>query len=76
MFAFHQSDRTADAVLCRLRARAGREQVQQDAPERAPPNLLDDLVGAQQKCFRNCQAERLGGFKIDDKLEDGRLLDR
>ena len=45
------------------------------APEQTAP-LFDHLVGAQQERLRDRQAERLGGRKIDDKLESGRLLNR
>src|SRR5579863_7083515 len=38
--------------------------------------LLDDLVGAGEDRLRDSEAERLGGFQIDDKLECGRLLHR
>src|SRR5260370_15614613 len=37
---------------------------------------LDHLVSAQQKRLRNFEAERLGGRKVDDEFEFGRLLDR
>src|SRR5262245_51880139 len=36
--------------------------------------LLDHLVGAQQKGFRDGQAEGLGRRQIDDELEFRRLL--
>src|SRR5262249_51440311 len=38
--------------------------------------LLDQLVDAQQERFRNREAERLGGRKIENQIELGRLLDR
>jgi len=44
------------------------------AQQTAP--LFDDLVGAQQDRGRQGQAEKLGGLKIDDHFELGRLLDR
>jgi hypothetical protein len=34
------------------------------------------LIGAHQERLRDCQPERLGGCKIDDEIELGRLLDR
>jgi hypothetical protein len=40
------------------------------------PNLLNRLIGAQQKRFRNCQAESLSGSQIDDQIVLGGLLDR
>jgi hypothetical protein len=44
-----RADVGADIVEPPVSARSGREQVQQDAPGNAPPNLLDHLVGAEQK---------------------------
>ena len=38
--------------------------------------LFDQLVGAQEKRFGDCQAEGLGGGQINDEVEFGRLLDR
>ena len=38
--------------------------------------LLDHLVGAQQGCFRNSEAKRLGGLEVNGQLEQGWLLDR
>jgi hypothetical protein len=38
--------------------------------------LFDQLVGGRQQRFRDGQAERLGGFQVDDELELGRLHDR
>jgi hypothetical protein len=37
---------------------------------------FNQLVGAQQECLANFQAERLCGRQIDDEVELGRLLDR
>ena len=56
----------------RLRGR----QVSGPDPKRAPARLLDDLVGAGEDRGRDGQAERRGGFEIDDQLEGRRLLDR
>ena len=38
--------------------------------------LCDDLVGARKQRWRDCNPERLCGFKIDGQYEFGRLLDR
>ena len=38
--------------------------------------LLDHLVGAHQECFRDGQADGLGGLEVDDQLESGWLLHR
>ena len=37
--------------------------------------LFDDLVGAGEDRWRDCQAERLGGLQVDHQLESRRLLD-
>jgi hypothetical protein len=37
---------------------------------------LDDLVGARNYCRWHVEAERLGGFQIDDQLVLGRVLHR
>ena len=39
-------------------------------------SLLDHLVGAQQKGFGNGEADGLGDFEVDDKLDPCRQLDR
>jgi hypothetical protein len=38
--------------------------------------LLNHLVGAGKKRWRNVEAERLGGGQVDNEIELGRLLDR
>ena len=43
---------------------------------RRSPALLDNLVGAHQHRLRHSEAQRLGGAKVDDQLDDRRLLDR
>jgi hypothetical protein len=40
------------------------------------PASVDHLVGTQKERFRDRQAERLGGFEINDKLELCRVLHR
>src|SRR6516162_2182127 len=47
-----------------------------DRRGRVETGLFDDLVGAGEDRWRDCQAERLGGFEIDHQLEGRRLLDR
>src|SRR5215470_3147361 len=47
----------------------------------APPRIdrrraLDDLIRAQQQRGRDGEAERLGGFEVDDEFELGGLFDR
>src|SRR5262245_48601337 len=37
---------------------------------------IDHFIRTQQECFCNLQSERLGGCRIDDKVELGWLLDR
>jgi len=37
---------------------------------------FDHLVGEREHARRNCQAQRLGGLKVDHQLELGRELDR
>src|SRR5262249_35814664 len=39
-------------------------------------SLFDDLVGDRENAGRNVEAECLGGLKVDDQLELGRLCDR
>jgi hypothetical protein len=59
------SDRIADAVLCRFRARS-----------RHWPNLFDHLICTQQKRFRDRQTQRFGGGQIDHEIKLGWLLER
>src|SRR6266403_2613478 len=56
-------------LLCRIRARSGCEQSQQDS------SLFDHLVGDGKHSWRNCKAERFCGFQVDHQLELGRLDD-
>ena len=53
-----------------LRAKSGREQMQQVAP------LLDHLVGACEERGRHFEAERLGGLEIDYQFELAYLFNR
>jgi hypothetical protein len=39
-------------------------------------SLFDHLVGAREQRLGDREAERLGGRKVDDEIELGRLLDR
>jgi hypothetical protein len=43
----------------------GREQVQQNAPQNARLNLLNDLVGARKQRRRHVEAERPRGLEVD-----------
>jgi hypothetical protein len=47
-----------------------------EVPESDIDALFDHFVGAQQKRFRQLEAERLGGLLIDDEFEPGWQLDR
>jgi hypothetical protein len=38
--------------------------------------LSNHLIRSRQHVRRNCEADLLGGFKIDDELKFGRLLHR
>src|SRR5207245_5241188 len=38
--------------------------------------LFEHVVGPQQECLLDREAERLGGLQVDDQLELRRLLDR
>ena len=42
----------------------------------APSPSFDHLVGAGKKRRRQSEAERLGGFEIDDELKFSRVLHR
>ena len=42
-------------------------------PESGHSPSFDHLVGAAEKRWRHAEAERLGGFQIDDQFEFGRL---
>jgi len=37
--------------------------------------LFDHLIGAADKRQRHVEAERLGGFEVDDEIKLGRLHD-
>jgi hypothetical protein len=45
-------------------------------PEVDIPSLLEHLVGAGEHCRRNCEAQCLGGFKVDYQLVLCRRLHR
>jgi hypothetical protein len=62
--------------LGQLCAISRREQVQQDSPEKTPPNLFNNLVGQREQLVRHGQAKCLGGRQIDYQIELGWLLDR
>ena len=49
----------------------GAEHLQQAVGE---TRLLDDLVGAGEERWRNCEAKRPGGLQVDDELELRDLL--
>src|SRR5665811_1283072 len=46
-----------------------------DAPQQTA-SLFDHLIGATDQCERDCEAQRLRYFKIDDHLDFRRPLDR
>src|SRR5215475_12270652 len=54
-------------------ARSCREQAQQCA--RGLAGLLDHVVGSREQRGWHCDAESLGGLKVDNKLIFGRRLD-
>ena len=60
-----------------LRA-GGRPPTFSTASAKSEPSAIsfDDLVGAQQGCCRQCDAERLRGFQIEDELKAFRLFNR
>src|SRR5665213_143154 len=47
-----------------------------EARTAAKISLFDHLVGEGEQSWCDRQAERLGGFEVDDQLELGGLLDR
>src|SRR5262245_11648207 len=60
----------------RGRARCQMEKISAGKFHFAPPfTLFDHLVGASEQRRRHLDAERLGGFEIDDQLELGGLQD-
>jgi hypothetical protein len=63
-----QERRQADIAGGRIRAKTGRERVQQDRP------LFDHLVGERQQPIRHIDPERLRGLEVDHQLELGRLF--
>src|SRR5262249_29311429 len=44
--------------------------------KRTLPTSLNHLVGGSHQRRRNCEAQRLGGLEIDDKLDFGRKFHR
>jgi hypothetical protein len=46
--------------------RSIRDNVGNSRPATAPERLLDHLVGGSQQRFRYGEAERFGGFQVDD----------
>jgi hypothetical protein len=74
--ALPKADVNSPPWLPPLCAISRREQVQQDSPEKTPPNLFNNLVGQREQLVRHGQAKCLGGRQIDYQIELGWLLDR
>src|SRR5262249_10554238 len=65
----HVNAQQQNAALCHYRTYAPQ---QNDVLRLA---LFDHLVGTDHERQRHVNAERLGGFEVDDQLEPGGLLD-
>ena len=63
------------ASLPEARCRCRRVASVSARPRRASEPSLDDVICPQEKRLRNGEAERLGGFEIDDELDLAGLLD-
>ena len=66
------ADRRTSRASCRRRKYAG----QRGQQEAAAVHLLDDLIRPRQQRGRDREAERLGGFEVDDQLKFRGVLDR